>query len=381
VKIDVGELIKSIAFNSDGIKTLNNDMKRALNDMKILTSELESLRFQVNKEKKRNNILQDKLIQIESQSRRDNLLMEGIPESDHESWTECEKKVKVILEHKMKIQNVKDFKFVRYHRLGPKLPNTVRPRMVIFKLHWFKDREAIWNKKNELKNTNIWLKEDFPAEINRRRSVLLPIFHEARKLNKVVSLRVDRLVLEGKTFTVDTLSQLPDDLQPTKLATHTENGVTAFFRSASPLSMFHPVQIKDTDNNNIYHCGEQWLHREKALFFKDESTAADIMMAETAVECKTLGRNVKNFNDDQWYKSGHARKIVKKINMAKFQQNPELLTFLKNTAPVLAEANPYDKHWGVGTGINDKKTYNKDQWQGSNDLGKILVQVKTALST
>ncbi len=73
VKIDVGELIKAITFNSDGIKILTNDMKEFTNEMKILKSELENLKFQVNKEKKRNNILQDKLIQIESQFRCDNL--------------------------------------------------------------------------------------------------------------------------------------------------------------------------------------------------------------------------------------------------------------------------------------------------------------------
>ncbi len=104
-------------------------------------------------------------------------------------------------------------------------------------------------------------------------SVLLAIFHEVRKLDKTVSLRVNRLVLEGKTYTVDTLSQLPNDLQPAKLATHTDNGVTAFFRSESLLLMFHATQIKDIDSCTSYHYGEQWLHRENALFFKDKFLA------------------------------------------------------------------------------------------------------------
>ncbi len=69
VKTDVCDLTKSIAFISDGIKTLTNDMKEFTNEMKILKSKLENLNFQINKEKKRNNIFQDKLIQIESQSR------------------------------------------------------------------------------------------------------------------------------------------------------------------------------------------------------------------------------------------------------------------------------------------------------------------------
>ncbi len=67
---------------------------------------------------------------------------------------------------------------------------------------------------------------------------------------------------------------------------------------------------------------------------------------------------------------------MKKINMAKLQQHPQLLVFLNNIAQVLVEVYPYDKRWGVGSGINDKKTYNMEQWQGSNDLGTIMVEVK-----
>ncbi len=247
-------------------------------------------------------------------------------------------------------------------------------------LQWFKDREVIWSKTIELKNTNIWPKEYFLAEINGRHSVLLPIFHEARKLNKIVFLRVDRIVLEGKMYTVDTLSQLPNDIQPAKLATHEENGVTAFFISESPLSMFHATRIKDIDSGAIYHCGEQWLHIEKALSFNDKCLAQDIMMGEMAVECKALVRHVKSYNYDQWYKSGHAWSVMKKINIVKIKQHPELLVFLKKTAQLLVEANQDDKHWGVVTGINYPKMYNEEQWQGSNDLDKILVEVKAALS-
>ncbi len=81
-----------------------------------------------------------------------------------------------ILEHKMKIQNVNNIKFMWCHCLAPEHLNSTRPRTVIFKLKY--DREIIWNKKNKLKNTSIWLNEDFPVKINMGCSFLLPIFHE-----------------------------------------------------------------------------------------------------------------------------------------------------------------------------------------------------------
>ncbi len=139
---------------------------------------------------------------------------------------------------------------------------------------------------------------------------------------------MDKLVIEGKTYTVDTLSKLPYNFQLAKLATRTENGVTAFFRSTSPLSMFHPVEIKESETRTIYHCGEQWLHNKRATLFKDTSTSSEIMSADIALECKNLGQNVYNYNDDLWFKSGKASTVMKTINMAKFQQHPELIAFL-----------------------------------------------------
>ncbi len=49
-------------------------MKEFTNEMKVLKSELENLKFQVSKTKKRTNILEGKLIQIKSHSRHGNLL-------------------------------------------------------------------------------------------------------------------------------------------------------------------------------------------------------------------------------------------------------------------------------------------------------------------
>ncbi len=67
------------------------------------------------------------------------------------------------------------------------------------------------------------------------------------------------------------------------------------------------VEIKDSETGTIYHCGEQWLHNGKATLFKDISTSSEIMSADIGLECKNLGRNVHNYNDDLLYKSGKAQ--------------------------------------------------------------------------
>ncbi len=51
------------------------------------------------------------------------LLIEGIPESENESWNDFEKKVRELLEHTMGVTNVKNINSLQCHQLGPKRSN------------------------------------------------------------------------------------------------------------------------------------------------------------------------------------------------------------------------------------------------------------------
>ena len=57
---------------------------------------------------------------------------------------------------------------------------------------------------------------------------------------------------------------------------------------------------------------------------------------------------------------------------AKFQQNPNLMSFLRDTKGTkLIEANKRDKKWSCGLGLDDKNLFNEASW-----LGKISVTIK-----
>jgi len=140
---------------------------------------------------------------------------------------------------------------------------------------------------------------------------------------------------------------------------------------AKPLSL--PMLTFDFAN-----C-EQYMMFEKAMLFDDEDTAKEIMKTNDPKKIKALGRQVKNFNENIWTKN--REKIVYTGNLHKFSQNPELLIYLLKTGKaILVEASPYDKIWGVGIAENDPEIYNIKSWRGLNLLGKILMQVRTALN-
>lgn len=128
----------------------------------------------------------------------------------------------------------------------------------------------------------------------------------------------------------------------------------------------------------IYHTAEQYMMANKALLFGDNEVYDKIMTAEKPNKYKKMGREIRNFDSKLW----DARKyeIVVNGNKAKFSQNPDLKEFLLSTGDaILVEASPYDKIWGIGI---DKETAMKctvEQWQGENQLGCALMEVRNWL--
>ena len=107
---------------------------------------------------------------MEDRSRRNNLRIDGITESNHESWDECKDKVQSVLTNKL---GLKDVVIERAHRVaaGRKAREDV-PRTVVFKLLNFQDKVEIMKNCKNLKDTGIYINEDFCKETNELRKKL-----------------------------------------------------------------------------------------------------------------------------------------------------------------------------------------------------------------
>lgn len=127
-----------------------------------------------------------------------------------------------------------------------------------------------------------------------------------------------------------------------------------------------------------YSCTEQFMMAEKARMFEDKEMLAKIMEASHPKEMKAYGRAVRGFDKDRW--DSQCYDIVKRGNLAKFSQNPDLLEFLKGTRRrILVEASPRDRIWGIGMGKNNPDALNPLKWRGTNLLGFALTEVRDML--
>ena len=321
------------------------------------------------------DILKERLIQAEAYSRRDNLLFEGVQETQGE---DCEQKILDIIVKDLKINGAhQQIRFTRVHRLGGKHPNKTRP--IIAKFHFFKDRQTVWESRRKLKGTNMWISEDFPVEIRNRRQVLYPIFQKAIKMDSLkVSLVADKLFLNNHMYTIETLHRLPEGLRLENTSLRVEDDICFFYNRSSPLSNFFPAPVEI--DGISYKCSEQYYQYNKAETLGDIGTALRIMTADDPVTYKRLGDQATRTEESA--KKWEAKKmaVMEKANLHKFTQNDHLRAVLLSTGErTLAEASPRDTYWGIGIPISDKRKTQQKIWQGQNNLGKVLMNVRHQL--
>lgn len=124
-----------------------------------------------------------------------------------------------------------------------------------------------------------------------------------------------------------------------------------------------------------YCCAEQFMMAEKARLFGDRVAESAILATEDPAEHQRLGRQVRSFSAYRWEQVRF--EIVVKANLAKFQQNPDMLEALLETETrVLVEASPKDTIWGIGLSASDADAYEPSRWKGLNLLGKALMEVR-----
>jgi hypothetical protein len=166
--------------------------------MKAETKRLDNLISDNRKEQGiKDSEIQKSIVDLKSRSMRDNLVFCGIHEERDED--DCEQVVRKFLRDKLKITD--DISFERVHRIGKPNEFSVKPRNIVAKFSFYKDRELVRRRAPmKLKGSNIWVNEQFPPEIEEKRRKLYPALRKARKDKKRVKLVVDRLYIEGELY-------------------------------------------------------------------------------------------------------------------------------------------------------------------------------------
>ena len=385
VKEKFDDVTESLEFAH---KEIESDIKVSTNATKIATQAKNmsneiihrlGQRILILEEEKRQ--LQEKVVKLETHSRQNNLVFFGFRESKWEKDIDCYHKVMTVIRNLGLNPNMP---INRCHRLGPYHQHQNTPRPIIVSFHWFGDRNAVWNCKQHIGrfNNQIYVSEDFPEEILRKRRILYPAFKKARRLPAYrgnVSMQKDKLIVNNQVYTVDNMHTLPDAINPWQLNHQEDKDALAFFGIQSPFSNFHPSSFRV--DGIEYCCNEQHLFYKKATMFNDMKTANQIMATKDPYKIKHISKRIKNADETKWKQEGPA--VMKQGLVAKFKQNPHLKHRLLATGQKrLIEGSKTDKFWGVGLSHKDPNALKEDKWPvgATNVLGKLLEEVRTEIA-
>ena len=371
----VSDLKTSIDTACDLSEKANTAMIALGNRIKALEEENAMLKSQLRESEKQQTFITNKLAKLEDYSRHNNLILLGVNETQDE---DPEQKALNIFSEHLEITNVN---ILVAHRYGKKNADKARP--LIVKFLGPNCRKKVWDNRHKLKDTQIYMQEDYSRETEAKRKKLYPVLKYAKSLEEYkrkACLDGDKLIIKGKAYTTETLHKLPDNLNPEKVCTRTQNGITAFYRSGAPLSNFHYAKF-DLDGKQ-FTCVEQVIWYKCAKMFGDDPTANMILNCDDPAEQKRLGKRVlgssPNVDTKLW--SETMPEIISAAAKAKFTQNVHLRDYLKGTSPnILAEANPHDRTWSCGYGLSNRETFNQNLWSGTNELGKILMDLRNEL--
>ena len=137
------------------------------------------------------------------------------------------------------------------------------------------------------------------------------------------------------------------------------------------------MMIKGEKKKLHFFNSEQYFMYVKAIVFSDYNTADKILATKDPKKAKSLGREVKGYDDKVWNEMRY--KVMVDANKAKYSQNKDLKELILN--PEIAdkgfvEASPIDGVWGIKLGENDPLADEEKNWKGQNLLGKALDETR-----
>ena len=355
-----------IQTNVGNISLLKEENTRLNREIQYLSAEQAKLKSQLTK--------------LETRNLENMLIIRDIKEEPKENEEMCCEKIYRELANTIsgsdpeeRFTMAKTLTIRKCRRLGKFKRDRIRPISVEF-VHK-EDRTYILENRSYL-NEGIFADKEYPVEVERIRRSLLPILCAAKKMEKYKDqsrMNYDRVVIQGKDYSLNNLHELPEDLNAFKVSSKSTDDTVGFFGEINPLSNFHPAKF--TLDGQEFISSEQYIQATKAYYFNDLESYQRIMGCKTSFDCKQLAWSIRNVDGKQW--DAVARSLCEKGIREKFLQNPHLMhVLIERTSNKTIVECANDRLWGNGKALSEESCLNRDVWISQGILGQILENVR-----
>ena len=367
-----------------------NDISQFKDEMLAVQIELETVKSQTKHTPSINKEIKDSLAQIyhmqslivqqakvlrsetaqqKEYSQKQNLLFAGIIERCNEN---CVRIIDSICFTKLQLPNAhKEIDLA--HRLGPYRPDHVRPIIVRFKSQHAK--EVTLSRRGLLKGTGIFINPHISEEKKKQEHLGHQILEMAKEIDQSCRRTGSRIVYKGKNHSIESLKQ--SDLPIHKIHQRENEETIGFLGELSPLSNFYysPFELDGQKFPSVEH----FFQQKKSEFYGDMRTAAKISLAAHPLEAKILGKSITLPNGEIPIRNTEAEFAIMKRGIGQKFKNPALREFLVQTTPKRLVECSKDKVYGSGYTLSEFETKSKYPMNGSNVLGKALMEIREKL--
>ena len=360
----------TIQNHSDEIRDLKDENLRLNRKVHQLTAEQSRMKQQLNK--------------IETKCLDNCLIIRGLPEEPKETEQmiidKLHNAISAIMQgdsEEERLNTAKQIVILRCRRIGRY--SRTRPHPVSTELLHKQDIEFILDNRFNFPR-GIYVDKEYPIDIEHKRKTLLPVLRAAKKLTnykRQSRLDEDKLVLKGRSYNVNTLNQLPEELNVFKVMSREDESIVGFFGEINPLSNFYPSTF-DYDSVK-YILSEQLIQANKAKLFGDMDTYNQILCCSTSLECKNLSRQIRNVDESKWQEE--AASICLHSIRAKFHQNPNIMDILlcKTGSKRIVECAS-DRLWGTGIPLGDPTCLDPTKWISQGIMGQIRECIRSEVN-
>ena len=371
--------LRSIKKDLGSLKNSQDKQDRSIQDLINTKEENVRLKRECERVLEENNKLRSQLVKIENMLLDNNVILHGIREDPWELESNRLEKVtnaisrtiddddpdvQLATARKMRIKSAK--------RVGLYSAKCNRPISVCFERYC--DAEyVLWNKK--YLPQGIFADKEYTEETENNRRILHPILraaHANENYKGKCKMDGDILVLKGLSYTVNNLHKLPPELNEFSVSSKSDSKSVCFFGELNAFSNFNSAKF--SIDGIEFHSSEQYIQYVKVRYFKDTSTATEILNTNTALQCKELSRAIRNFIPDHW--NADAKDQCYPGIEAKFLQNEDHMKLLLETGDKkIAEAS-YDNVWGTGIPLQVSNCLRQNEWGQIGILGDILMEIR-----
>ena len=201
------------------------NMDSLTTENRVLSSEIEKLNYKQSKLKK-------KLDRIENRGLENCLLLKGIGENIDEDPSNLMN----IVYHKLSkpidasnerewLRQIREMNITKCSRIVWFQKDRTRP--ISLEFQYQQDIEYLLSNRKYLR-PGVYLDKEYNAETDRKRRLLRPILKAARAhkdYEKKSRMEEEKLIIDGKTYTVDNLDQLPASLNVVNLTSKTMRSI------------------------------------------------------------------------------------------------------------------------------------------------------------